>query len=114
MEGMADIFSFEGHVVVDCVGNQLGRVEKICAGEGTSRPQWARVELDVLGKGSTFVPLVGAEPAGDDLRIAYKKETVIDALESEATSLHHFYGAARERPQLPPGREPLAPPPRWP
>lgn len=116
MEPRGEILGYEGHVVVDCVGQRLGRVEEICTDEATDGPQWARVKLDALETASTFVPLIGAKPAGEDLRIAYTRETVISALETDSSKLHLYYGRASEGLELPAGRgqSPLGPPPRWP
>lgn len=103
--GGLDFFSYEGHVVVDRTGHKLGRLERIHRDAWANEPQWAAVKLDVPSHEQTLVPLLGASPEGDDLRLAFEMETVIKAPMGDAAELHRYYGG---------GPEPLGPPRDWP
>jgi uncharacterized protein (TIGR02271 family) len=67
----------------------------------TGRPEWALVNTGLLGVKSNFVPLSGAQPAGEDVRVAFVKDLVTDApkigpdgelSQSEEAELYGHYG----------------------
>jgi len=72
------VSAYEGHPVVDPSGQAIGRLERIITPEATHDPAWAVIELESFST-RTAVPLVGAEPAGEALRVAYEKAAILDA-----------------------------------
>ncbi len=109
-----DILRFRGHEVVDCRGGKVGRLEEIYVDAASKEPQWARVALELVRDRQTLVPLRGASPAGDALRIPLERQTVIEAPDASASDLYRYYGGVAGRVDLPLGPEPLGPPPDWP
>lgn len=68
-------------------------------------PNWARLKMGILGKGSSLIPLRDAQQEGDEVRVVYKKEHVKAAPDVEpqgeelsdeqADGLHGHYGLER-------------------
>jgi hypothetical protein len=89
-----DASSYRGYLVLDRMGERLGRLEEIHRDTYTDQPQWGRIELDAPGKERTLVPLVGASLAGQDLQVEYEKHMVINAPDHDAAELHRYYSTA--------------------
>jgi uncharacterized protein (TIGR02271 family) len=69
---------WRGANVIDASGDKVGKVEEIYLDQETDQPEWALVKTGLFGK-SSFVPLTGASPDGDDLRVQYEKSQISDA-----------------------------------
>jgi uncharacterized protein (TIGR02271 family) len=54
-------------------------VKEIYEDERTGKPEWALVTSGLFGTRSHFVPLAGAEPSGEAVRVRVSKEQVKDA-----------------------------------
>jgi uncharacterized protein (TIGR02271 family) len=84
MAAFTEVSRWRGRTVVDRDGEKIGKLNEIYLDRETNRPEWALVNTGLLGTKSSFVPLSGAEPAGDDVRVAYAKDQVKDAPSVEA------------------------------
>ena len=78
MSATQDFLQYRGRNAVDRDGNKIGTIEEIYLDQQTDRPEWALVNTGLLAK-SSFVPLAGATPQQDELRLAYEKAQVKDA-----------------------------------
>jgi uncharacterized protein (TIGR02271 family) len=74
-----DADDWRGRTLVDAQGDKIGKVDEIYLDEETGRPEWALVNTGLFGSKSSFVPLAGAAPEGDDVRARVDKEQVKDA-----------------------------------
>lgn len=97
-----DYTSWIGRTAVDRSGAKIGKVEDIYADDDTGQPEWLAVTTGLFGSHVSFVPLRGAQAQGDDLMVAYDKDTVKDAPRAEADGhlsqqeedrLYEYYGA---------------------
>ncbi|HEX6425278.1 MAG TPA: PRC and DUF2382 domain-containing protein [Acidimicrobiales bacterium] len=68
-----------GHTLVDQSGDKIGKIVDLYADEATGQPEWIAVNTGRFGSKVNFVPLAGAERAGDDLRVPYAVDQVKDA-----------------------------------
>jgi uncharacterized protein (TIGR02271 family) len=92
-----------GSQVVDSGRQRIGKVGQVFLDDETSSPQWVTVQTGLFGTRETFVPLAGAQIAGDgDLQVPYGKDRVKDApsvdaeaghlSEAEEAALYRYYG----------------------
>jgi uncharacterized protein (TIGR02271 family) len=79
MSRSTDVLEWRGRTVVDRDGEKLGKLDEIYVDRQTDEPEWALVNTGLFGTKSSFVPLKGAAPAGDEVRVAYAKDQVKDA-----------------------------------
>jgi uncharacterized protein (TIGR02271 family) len=98
---MTHAYEWHGRTVRDREGGKIGRLEEIYLDQDTGRPEWALVNTGLFGRRSSFVPLAGAEPEGEDVRVAFEKEQVEAApnideghelSQSEEADLYGHYG----------------------
>ncbi|HEX2575575.1 MAG TPA: PRC and DUF2382 domain-containing protein [Aquihabitans sp.] len=68
-----------GADVVGDDGGKIGTLQNVYMDRETGQPEWLLVKTGLLGSKSSFVPLAGADAAGDDLRVPYGKDKVKDA-----------------------------------
>jgi uncharacterized protein (TIGR02271 family) len=99
--GMSEISSWRGRVMVGSDGEKIGKIDEIYLDEETGQPEWALVNTGLFGLKSNFVPLTGASPEGEEVRVDYTKEQVKDApgvdpegqlSQSEEATLYRHYG----------------------
>jgi uncharacterized protein (TIGR02271 family) len=92
-----------GSQVVDTGQQRIGKVGQVFLDDETSSPQWVTVQTGLFGTRESFVPLAGAQVAGDgDLQVPYGKDQVKDApsvdadaghlSEAEEAALYRHYG----------------------
>jgi len=116
-------YDFRERTLLDQNGEKIGTVKEIYQDEGTGKPEWATVAGGLFGIKSHFVPLAGASPEGEDVRVPVSKEQVKDApsidpdgelSEQEEQRLFEHYGVpytsegsttARAEPAARPGAE---------
>ena len=82
-----DIRGYDGWVgrdAFDRAGEKVGKVESIYYDDETGRPEWVAVGTGLFGRRVTFVPIAGSNQHGDDLQLAYDKDTIKDAPACEA------------------------------
>src|SRR3712207_3705952 len=91
----------EGSTAYDAAGDKVGRVGQLYLDDQSGRPSWITVSTGFFGTAETFVPLEGAAFDGDDLRLAYSKDTIKNAPrfdtdehldQAEEAELYRYYG----------------------
>jgi uncharacterized protein (TIGR02271 family) len=73
-----------GRDAYDRNGDKIGSIDAIYYDDVTRRPEWVAVRTGLFGRKVTFAPIAGSSPHGDDLQLAYDKDTVKDAPNCEA------------------------------
>src|SRR5215217_257429 len=95
------VAQLRGADVIDASGDKVGTVEEIYLDQESGQPEWALVKTGLFGSKSTFVPLSGATPQDDTLRVQYEKGQIKDApkidadqqlSQSEERELYQHYG----------------------
>ena len=76
---MTDAYDWRDRQVVDSDGEKIGKVDEIYMDTTTGEPEWLSVNTGLFGMKSSFVPLQGAQPKGETVRVAYTKDEVKDA-----------------------------------
>ena len=76
---METIAQWRGAQVVDRDGEKIGKLDEIYLDHHKDEPEWALVKTGLFGGRGHFVPLKGAEPEGDAMRVAFEKELVESA-----------------------------------
>jgi uncharacterized protein (TIGR02271 family) len=79
MATMEDVKTWRGRTLVDRDGDKIGKIEDVYLDRSSGEPEWVAVKTGVFGSNVSFVPIHGASPTGDDLRVAYQKDLVKDA-----------------------------------
>jgi PRC-barrel domain len=79
MARMTDAYDWSDRTLVDRNGARIGKLEDLFVDEATGEPEWATVHTGLVGSRLSFVPLAGAEPAREDIRLAIDKEQVKEA-----------------------------------
>jgi uncharacterized protein (TIGR02271 family) len=98
---MSDTYTWTERDVIGADGEKIGRIKEIYEDQQTGKPEWALVSTGLLGMRSHFVPLAGAEPNGESVRVQATKEQVSSApsvegdgelSEAEERALFEHYG----------------------
>jgi len=84
MKDQTEAHRFEGRTLVDRDGEKIGKIDELYEDRQSGRPEWALVNTGLLGTKKSFVPLRGAQPAGEDVRVPVEKAQVKDAPGIEA------------------------------
>ena len=84
MTGFTEAYDFGGRALVDRNGEKIGTVDEIYADREGEQPAWALVHTGLLGTSKHFVPLRGASPSGEDVRVMVDKQAVKDSPSVEA------------------------------
>jgi uncharacterized protein (TIGR02271 family) len=82
---------------------KIGKIGQVFLDDQTGTPQWVTVKTGLLGGSESFVPLAGAQLAGEgEVRVPYDKDQVKDApsvdmgdghiSEAEEAALYRYYG----------------------
>ena len=77
--GMTDAYEWQGRTVLGGDGEKIGTLDAIYLDQQTDKPEWATVNTGLLGSKSTFVPLAGARPTGEDVQVQVTKDQAKDA-----------------------------------
>ena len=94
-------YDFHGRTLIDNSGEKIGKVEEVYTDSEGGQPEWALVQTGLFGTKKTFVPIRGARPEGEDLRVGIAKDQVKDApgveadgdlSETEERQLFEHYG----------------------
>ena len=84
MTPFTEAYDFSGRTVVDREGDKIGTVDDVFADRDGGRPEWALVHTGLLGTSRSFVPLRGASPSGENVRVMVAKQAVKDSPSVEA------------------------------
>jgi len=96
-----DINRIEGSTVHDNSGGKVGKVGQVFLDDHSGDPSWITVSTGFFGTSETFVPIEGARFDGDELHVAYDKDTIKGAphmevdqhlSETEEAELYRYYG----------------------
>ena len=97
----SEVTRWRGRTMIDGDGDKIGKIDEIYLDEETGRPEWALVNTGLLGMKSNFVPLTGASPEGEEVRVQYTKDQVKEApgvdpdgqlSQQEEAALYRHYG----------------------
>lgn len=69
---------------VDSSGDKIGKVFDVYLDNQSGEPEWLAVNTGMFGSKVSFVPIAGAEIVDDDVMVAYSKELVKDAPNTDA------------------------------
>jgi uncharacterized protein (TIGR02271 family) len=107
MTQMTEAYDWRGREVVDVDGMKIGQLDELYLDQETQAPEWAAVRTGLFGTKQSFVPLQGARPQGESVRVAFSKDEIKDApridpdrelsQEEEATLYGHYGMAYSER-----------------
>jgi uncharacterized protein (TIGR02271 family) len=73
---MTDAYQWHGRTMVGADGQKIGKISDIYEDPDTGKPEWATVNTGLFGTRSNFVPLAGAAPSGEDVRVRVTKDQV--------------------------------------
>ena len=99
--GMTKAYEWRDRTVIGNDGEKIGTVDEVYLDTQSGEPEWLSVNTGLFGMKSSFVPLQGAQPAGEEVRVAYTKDEVKDApaikpdeelSDSEERELWGYYG----------------------
>jgi len=76
---MTDAYTWQGRDLLGSDGEKIGSIKEIYEDVRTGKPEWGLVSSGLFGTRSHFVPLAGAQPDGEAVRIAATKDQVKDA-----------------------------------
>lgn len=79
MDTMTDAYTWQGRELLGSDGEKIGSLKEIYEDATTGKPEWALVTSGFFGTRSHFVPLAGAQPDGEAVRVAVTKDQVKDA-----------------------------------
>jgi uncharacterized protein (TIGR02271 family) len=103
MTTMTDAYTWKGRNVLGSDGEKIGSIKEIYEDGQTGKPEWALISSGLFGMRSHFVPLAGAAPSGEDVRVNATKDQVASApsvendgqlSEDEERNLFEHYGVA--------------------
>jgi uncharacterized protein YrrD len=96
-----NVADWHGKLLVDLVGQKIGKLEDVYIDVETDVPQFATVKEGFIGRHLTFVPLAGINLGPDELRVAVTKEQVQAApnieqhgeelSQADESALYHHY-----------------------
>ena len=103
MNDHIDASRLVGAQLVGAGQEKIGKIDQVFLDDESGTPQWVTVQTGLLGRHESFVPLAGAELAGQgEVRVPYGKEQVKDApsvemgnghiSEAEEAALYRYYG----------------------
>lgn len=76
---MTDAYTWHGRDLLGSDGEKIGSVKEIYEDVRTGKPEWGLVTSGLFGTRSHFVPLAGAQPEGEAVRVSATKDQVKDA-----------------------------------
>lgn len=69
-------YDFRGRTVLDSQGEKIGKVDELYHDQEGGQPEWVLVNTGLFGTKKTFVPIKGASPTGEDVRVPVTKDQV--------------------------------------
>ena len=77
--GMTHAYDWQGRTVLDRNGDKIGTIDSLYVDDLTDKPEWALVNTGLFGTKSSFVPIAGASPRGEDVVVQVEAQQVRDA-----------------------------------
>jgi uncharacterized protein (TIGR02271 family) len=91
-----------GRTVYGSDGEKIGTAGQVFLDDETGRPEWLTVNTGLFGTKESFIPISGLTSRGDDVTVAWDKETIkggpnVDVAgghldESQESELYRYYG----------------------
>jgi uncharacterized protein (TIGR02271 family) len=81
---MTHAYDWQGRTLKDRNGDKIGKVDVLYVDQQTDKPEWALVNTGLFGTKSSFVPLAGASPSGEDVVVQVEAQQVKDAPKMES------------------------------
>jgi len=72
-------YDWRGRTLKDHNGDKIGTVDAVYVDQQTDKPEWALVNTGLFGTKSSFVPIAGAAPSGEDVVVQVAAQQVKDA-----------------------------------
>jgi uncharacterized protein (TIGR02271 family) len=72
-------YDWQGRTLKDRNGDKIGTVDAVYVDQQTDKPEWALVNTGLFGTKSSFVPIAGAVPSGEDVVVQVEAQQVKDA-----------------------------------
>ncbi len=79
MTEVTEAYDWRGRTAVGQDGERLGEIKEVYVDGESDKPEWATVRTGLFGTRTHFVPLAGARPEGEDVRLRVNKQEVKDA-----------------------------------
>ena len=79
MTHMTEAYEWRGRTLIGQDGEKIGKIDEIYVDQQNQQPEWARVTTGLFGTNSSFVPLAGATPQGEDVVVHVTKDQVKDS-----------------------------------
>ena len=79
MPQTTEAYEWQGRSVIGEDGEEIGSVKQVYVDQQTGKPEWATVSSGLFGMKSHFVPLAGATPAGENVRVPVTKDQIQSA-----------------------------------
>ena len=76
---MTEAYDWQGRTLKDRNGNKIGKIDSLYLDRESDRPEWALVHTGLFGTKSSFVPIAGAAPQGEDVVVQVDAQQVKDA-----------------------------------
>ena len=80
---MTHAYDWNGRTLKDRDGEKIGTIDALYLDQETDKPEWALVNTGLFGTKSSFVPLAGAAPRGEDVVVKVDARQVKDAPKME-------------------------------
>jgi uncharacterized protein (TIGR02271 family) len=80
---MTEAYDWTGRTLKDRNGEKVGKIDQLYVDQETDKPEWALVNTGLFGTKSSFVPIAGASPSGEDVVVQVDAEQVKDAPKME-------------------------------
>jgi uncharacterized protein (TIGR02271 family) len=72
-------YDWQGRTLKDPNGDKIGTIDALYLDQQTDKPEWALVNTGLFGTKSSFVPLAGAAPRGEDVVVKVDAQQVKNA-----------------------------------
>ncbi|MGE5635474.1 MAG: PRC-barrel domain-containing protein [Nocardioidaceae bacterium] len=79
MTEMTHAYDWRGRTVIGADGSKIGTIDELYTDSDTGAPEWATVSTGLFGTKMSFIPLQGAAPDGESVRVQVSKDQVKDA-----------------------------------
>ena len=76
---MTESYDWSGRDVIGSDGEKIGKVDEVYYATDDHSPEWLAVNTGMFGTKTSFVPIDGAKPNGEDVQVAFTKDMVKDA-----------------------------------
>jgi uncharacterized protein (TIGR02271 family) len=81
---MTHAYDWQGRTLKDRNGDKIGKIDALYVDQQTDKPEWALVNTGLFGTKSSFVPVAGASPSGEDVVVQVEAQQVKDAPKMES------------------------------